>query len=235
MNAPIDIDTASRLLDRPVWTALTTRHPRFSEGVGLALRFKPDVSPFAACRADDPESLDALAELVGGDGALLLQAGPIAVPDGLSVVSCALGVQMLLTRPIDRPARDGAVRLKGADAPEMLALATLTRPGPFLERTHLLGDFWGVKRGGRLVAMAGERLKQPGFTEVSGVCVHPEHRGRGYARLLSAIVAAEIQARRETAYLHAYAHNHGAIALYESLGFRIRRNVDIAFLERAES
>jgi predicted GNAT family acetyltransferase len=115
----------------------------------------------------------------------------------------------------------------------MLALATLTKPGPFLPRTHELGQFWGVKENGRLIAMAGERMKLPGFTEVSGVCTHPDFRGRGLAGVLSRVVATHIMNRGETPFLHAYAANRPAISLYESLGFRLRCNVGVTVLTRA--
>ena len=124
------------------------------------------------------------------------------------------------------------VPLSEADAPDMLALATLTEPGPFRSRTHALGDFVGVKIDGRLVAMAGERMKPTGFTEVSGVCTHPDFRGRGYAGGLMRAVAERIIARGETPFLHVYPHNEGAIALYEALGFRLRRAVTMAVLAR---
>jgi predicted GNAT family acetyltransferase len=122
--------------------------------------------------------------------------------------------------------------LGDADAPDMLALAQLTEPGPFLAHTHMMGTFHGVRVDGRLVAMAGERMRAPGFTELSGVCTHPDFRGRGFARQLSAVVAADIQARGETPFLHAWRDNHPAIALYASLGFRLRAEVDVAVLER---
>ena len=118
------------------------------------------------------------------------------------------------------------------DAAQMLALATLTEPGPFLEATHRLGAFVGVKQDGRLVAMAGERMRPEGFTEVSGVCTHPDHRGRGLAGRLMQVVAGRIVARGETPFLHSYASNLGAISLYESLGFAIRREVTATVLAR---
>ncbi len=125
------------------------------------------------------------------------------------------------------------VELGEAEAGEMLALATLTEPGPFFGRTHQLGDFVGVKdSAGRLIAMAGERMKPRGFTEVSGVCTHPGHRGRGYAGALMRVVAGRILARGETPFLHSYAHNTGAIALYQALGFSLRREMTMTMLTR---
>jgi len=96
-----------------------------------------------------------------------------------------------------------------------------------------LGNFWGVKRDGVLLAMAGERLKQPGYTELSGVCVHPDAQGSGLGRLMSLFVAGQICARDEQPYLHAYATNARAIALYESLGFRLRSRMNVAMVRRA--
>jgi predicted GNAT family acetyltransferase len=117
----------------------------------------------------------------------------------------------------------------------MLALAQLTQPGPFLARTHVMGMFRGIRIDGRLAAMAGERMRVPGYTELSGVCTHPDFRGRGLARRLSAIVCAGIDARGETPFLHAWKDNHAAIALYEQLGFRLRAEVNVAVLERASA
>ena len=91
----------------------------------------------------------------------------------------------------------------------------MTRPGPFRARTHHFGQFWGIRREGQLVAMAGERMRLPGFSEVSGVCTHPDWRGHGFARALSAFVANRIQARGETPFLHAYADNGAAVGLYQ--------------------
>jgi len=152
---------------------------------------------------------------------------------GTTVASRAVVVQMIAQdlTPAD-PAPFDIVALTEADAPQMLALATLTEPGPFFARTHELGDFIGVKAEGRLIAMAGERMKPTGFTELSGVCTHPDHRGRGYAGALSRVVVARILARRETPFLHAFASNTGAIGLYESLGFALRRELAMTALRR---
>ncbi len=219
-------------LDRPVWASLTTFHRALSEGDARARRFLRDVNLFASARDDGEEAQAGLADLVRpGEHVYLLQVPAITVPPGLRAARTAKGVQMVAARPLAAEA-DGEIELlTDADAPEMLALATLTEPGPFLPRTHAMGRFLGIRRGGRLAAMAGERMRFPGFTEVSGVCTHPEFRGKGLARRLSAAVTAAIQARGEIAFLHAWASNVPAIALYRTLGFELRAEVNVAVLE----
>lgn len=228
---------SGHVLDRPVWNALSTRQADFASGGDRARRFVPSIGPLAGTRDDAPESLAELAELVPTDAPLLLlQADPITLPAQLRAAMTADGVQMVAD-DLSREAAsvdDGRIaRLDERDYPEMLALATLTKPGPFAARTPSLGAFWGVRDGGALVAMAGERMRHDGFTEVSGVCTHPSARGRGLARQLSALVAARILERGETPYLHAYAANTAAIRLYESLGFQLRCMMHVASVVRA--
>jgi len=218
-------------LDRPVWASLQNQ-PHWALGGDLARRFKPDINRFAAARDESEESLAALADLVGpGDDAVyVVQVAPIVVPPGLEVVKQAQVVQMIATQAL---APDAELQVLGdEDAPEMLALATLTEPGPFLTRTHTMGRFIGIRMAGRLAAMAGERMRFPGHVEVSGVCTHPDFRGQGLARRLSAAVTADIQRRGAQAFLHAWTTNTAAIALYETLGFALRTTVNVAVLKR---
>jgi len=226
---------ATHPLDHAAWSALTGRQSHLAIVEGAARRYDPAYAVFAALDDTTPASLAGLAALLAAHGdAAMLQPDPPPEAPGVRIVSRDLGVQMTAQRlTAAPPARFDIVPLTDADGPDMLALATLTRPGPFFARTHLLGDFFGVKQDGALVAMAGERMKPDGHTEVSGVCTHPDHRGRGYAGALMRLVAARILDRGETPFLHAYAANHGAIALYESLGFTLRREVLMTRLTRA--
>lgn len=223
-------------LDRPVWSALATRQRDVAIGDDLARRFDPAIGPFAAVASDDAAHLTRLAELIGHHGpVVLLQRGEVPMPPGTVARSRAQGLQLVLERlrTAPAPARGKGpeiVPLGADDAAEMVALAKLTEPGPFESRTPELGGFLGMRVDGRLVAMAGERMKPEGFTEVSGVCTHPDHRGRGYAAMLSAAVAERIVARGEMPFLHAYASNRGAIALYERLGFVLRTPVEVLAL-----
>lgn len=213
-------------LARPVWSMLTGRQSHLAFVEGGARRLDPDYGVFAGLQDASAESLAGLAKLVRAHGiaALVEPDDPPAVPG--TTTSRAVIWQMVGERDPGVPTPDfEIIPLSEADGAEMLALATLTRPGPFNRRTHELGVFVGVRYGGRLVAMAGERMKLDGHTEVSGVCTHPDWRGRGYATGLMRHVAAQIRARGETPFLHVYPDNTGAIALYEALGYAKRREL----------
>jgi len=226
---------SSHVLDRPVWSAFTGRQADRAIRRGLALRVAPAFGLFAAAADTSIEALCDLGALVveHGVGGLVELAAPPPIP-GTMVVSSALCLQMVAESVA--PAWDVAFQmlpLGDADAAEMLALATLTKPGPFFARTHQLGSFIGVRVDGQLVAMAGERMRPEGHTEASGVCVHADHRGKGYAARLLREVTARILARGEQAFLHSYADNAAAIGLYESLGYRGRREVVFTILAAA--
>ncbi|WFP76961.1 GNAT family N-acetyltransferase [Mesorhizobium sp. WSM4906] len=222
------------VLDRPIWSALATRHQAFAEGDSLARRYRPSIVPFAATAMDDEESLRALGKLLPPlQSSIVVQTDPIVLPAEVSAVSTATLVQMTAERPMQAVSDERVQPLTPDDAAEMLALASLTKPGPFTLEALSLGEFWGVKIGGRLAAMAGERMKQPGYSELSGVCTHPDFRGGGLARLLSLFVANRIMARGEVPYLHAYDSNAPAIGLYESIGFRLRTTLNMVVVHRA--
>lgn len=214
-------------LDRPVWASLTTFHSSIAVGNAQARRFPDDVNLFASARDDDdPGALAELGALLEpGRTAYVLQVPPVRLPPGCVELRPGHGVQMLATRTLEDDLGSEAQDLGDADAGEMLALAQLTQPGPFLARTHTMGSFIGIRLDGRLAAMAGERMRFPGHTEISGVCTHPDFRGGGLARRLSAAVGARIQARGDTPFLHAWTSNEAAISLYESMGFTLRTHV----------
>ena len=221
------------ILDRPIWSALATGHAHLAEGGPLARRYPASISFFAATGDDSPESLRALDRLTQADETLLLvQADTVSLPSSLIADSTASLVQMVAEQPASKVADERIERLTEADAAEMLALATLTKPGPFSLRARSLGDFWGVKIDGRLAAMAGQRLRQTGYIELSGVCSHPDFRGRGLGRLLSIYVVDRIFEQGALPYLHAYATNEAAIGLYESIGFKLRSGMNVAAVRR---
>lgn len=214
--------TAPHPLDNAPWAALRGPHRRFAEIVGSAARYQTDVSPFVALAdSTDPRAWEDLAVLIG-PGAQTAVTGVTSVPDDWETVQRAEGVQ-LVADTLRTASDPEAVRLTPADVPEMLDLVSRTKPGPFLPRTIELGAYWGIRRGGRLVAMAGERLRPPGYTEISAVCTDADHRGEGLATRLVRHVADGIRDRGDVPFLHAAGDNENAIRLYLSIGFALRR------------
>jgi predicted GNAT family acetyltransferase len=219
-------------LDKPIWSALESRQASFSTRGPIARRFPAEVSPFVAASDDSFTAVEAIVTLIPkGDDVSLLEVSPPKAPAGI-LASEAVCLQMIAPS-FSRRARDvGARPLGEADGAEMLELALLTRPGPYRSRTHTLGRFIGVRDGGRLVAMAGERLHLTGYREISAVCTHPDWRGRGLGGALLQTVGERILAEGETPFLHTYATNEGAIALYRKLGFEVREQIVHAIWKR---
>jgi GNAT superfamily N-acetyltransferase len=212
------------VLDNPAFAALTGPQAAFAERSGDAVRFPADVSPFGGIRAEDDASWANAATLVGPAGIawFVALAGP--APQGWEVVTVIPGVQMVDAGlvPVNDPE---AIPLGPTDVPEMLDLVARTRPGPFLPRTVELGGYLGIRREGNLIAMAGNRLRPPGWAEISAVCTDERFRGEGLGTRLVLAVAAHTRSRGETPFLHAAGSNVTAIRLYESLGFKVRRTV----------
>ncbi|MFD9563343.1 GNAT family N-acetyltransferase [Streptomyces sp. NPDC059994] len=215
--------SAPHPLDNPARTSLTGPHAHFAERLGRVLRYPPGVTPWLALSDDPgPEDWADVAALAGpGNEVPLLGMSHLPPPDWELTFEVA-GVQLVDDGVAARPFAE-AVTLTAADVPEMMELVERTRPGPFLPRTIELGTYLGVRRDGVLVAMAGERLHPPGWTEISAVCTDDAFRGQGLGTRLILAVAANIRDRGEHPFLHTGARNTGAIRLYESLGFRLRR------------
>jgi predicted GNAT family acetyltransferase len=224
------------VLDCPIWNSLNSVHASLAEGDGLARRYRADIGPLAGMRDQSPGAYRALGALLGPtDVAVLFLDAPPSAPDGWRLVGGAPMAQMVCDSAIRKNTHhslqnlgDGILSLGTDDVPAMRALAELTEPGPFRERTIEFGGFVGIRDGGRLVAMAGQRLALDGFTEVSAVCTHPDYRGRGYAGALVATVARGIFARGQVPFLGVRLDNVGAMRVYERLGFVTRRTLQIA-------
>ncbi len=241
-------------LDNIIWQALTTRQAEFAERFGLARRFMPEISALAGFAEPTSEGYESLARLVetGGTIRLFLEM-PYQPRAGWNLVAGAPMAEMVYAgsgmpnsqrfdaelRAADSRGRlsphktdPEIVELGAVDSPDMMELTALTKPGPFSQRTHELGTYLGIRHEGKLIAMAGERLKIPGHTEVSAVCTHPEHTGHGYARSLMTEVMRRICGRGETPFLHVREANVHAIALYHKLGFSRRVLLHYAVLQK---
>jgi ribosomal protein S18 acetylase RimI-like enzyme len=213
------------VLDNPARASLLGPHAHFAESLGDVLRYPADVSPFVALPDEpDEQTWHNLAALLGPGAVVPVTGLKGSPPAHWETVGGGAGVQ-LVDDGVDAAPDAEAVRLGADDVPEMLALVEHAKPGPFLPRTVELGTYLGIRRGGALVAMAGERLHPPGWTEISAVCTAESSRGQGLATRLVLAVAHGIRARGETPFMHASAANTNAIRLYESLGFRLRRQI----------
>lgn len=225
----------STALDNPVWHALRGPQASWAIAATHAARFMPEAAPFFAIDGATKDAYDDAARILdGAPEARFFRPAAEPAPSGWRKTFEKPILQMVL--PADVPLALEVPRLcaLGADdAPEMLALAERTKPGPFGPKTHALGAFIGIRRGGQLIAMAGERFRLPGYVEISAVAVDPSQRGRGYGRALTSALAAGIRAQGSVPLLHVFPDNTAALTLYESIGFRTRTELTIVWLARA--
>jgi ribosomal protein S18 acetylase RimI-like enzyme len=217
-------------LENLVWNALTTAHAHFAVGAEGVRRYPRDMVPFAGMEDASHRDISALEPLIAGDGDLVYLIG--AEPRGtekLQVGEPVACYQMLFAAD-GRVAEDAEseleiLRLGAADAAEMVELTKIVGLGFMGMRQYLMGDFFGIRDGGKLAAMAGERMALPELREVSAVCTHPEYLGRGYAGLLTRLVMRGLIAGGKRPFLHVKVSNERARGLYERLGFEIQQSV----------
>ncbi len=219
------------VLDNPIWHALCSHHSKFSWGAKLAKRYRSDVAPFAAFHHPTPMSITALTSLITtGEVVYLVGSSPFLLP-GLKVKEHGSITQMVWSHAVNLNEEKQDVKLLSeADVSDMLALTALAFPGYFRPRTHELGAYFGVRVGGLLVAMAGERMSVSGYQEVSAVCTHPDFRGRGYAQRLVQRVVKEMLKRGTDPFLHVGQENESAKRVYEKMGFVERRSLPLLSL-----
>lgn len=212
-------------LSNPALAALSGPQAHLAERRGSAMRYPSSMSPIAALPTDpSPPDWANARDLVGPGGSLFLPVVEVDAPSGWTTTMSLPGVQMV-DDGLDAMPDDEAVILTSDDVPEMLDLVRRTKPGPFAQRTVELGTYLGIRRDGRLVAMGGERMRPPGWTEISAVCTDPAYRGHGLAARIVRALGHGIRARGDTPFLHADGTNVNAIRLYESLGFVLAAQV----------
>lgn len=222
-------------LDRPIWSLLNGPQASLAVASGTVCRIDPTYGPFAAAAPGHEAELAGL--LTSADDEIwLLESAEQVAPSGTRVLRTAPLLQMIADGPLETFAIDPELMLLSeADAPEMTALALETQPGPWRSHTHRYGPYYGLREEGRLIAMAGERMRPaPGLAELSGVCTAPDRQGRGLAGRMIRRVLAGFAERGATPFLHSYAYNAHAIRLYESLGFRARLSLVVTVLGRAD-
>lgn len=219
-------------LDNPFWSSLRTRHRGIALRAGFAARYPADFAPFLGVAEAGADAVGALEELLApGESAYLLGVVP-AVPEGWRLQAFRPLAQMVSLRPLEPVDGPDMIELSADHRADVLALTALVYPHYFRARTMEMGRYFGIYRDGRLAAMAGERLGTDAFQEVSAICTHPDHNGRGYARRLTAMLSNDNLERGRTPFLHVSHENPRALRMYEQLGYRRRRDIGFWSLTR---
>ncbi|AKD53922.1 GNAT family N-acetyltransferase [Spirosoma radiotolerans] len=219
-------------LDNPVWSALTSGNQAFALGNDQAKYYPPLIAPFVAVAEPTRVHFEALRDTIPYDQpvAMFTQESQLD-PSPWVLVNRIDGFQMLFEGPTPE-GQEAGVKLTDNDIHQMLALTKLSPPGPFLSRTIELGGYEGIFAGDQLVAMAGRRFDSGAHVEISAVCTHPNHTGKGYARRLIDSQIRQIRAEGKLPYLHVRADNSRAHSIYEQMGFVTRSEMVIYILAK---
>jgi ribosomal protein S18 acetylase RimI-like enzyme len=211
----------NELLDNIMWNCLSGPHAKFAVGEGSVRRYAPGFSPIVGCRDPERPDFETLSRFCEPGDSFYTDIWSGAAPEGWRIDRDARMWKMIWDAPhLTEDAAPDAIPLRSEHASQAVELAKLTNPGPFGIRTPELGEFFGYFDGGRLIAMAGERLCAGDLHEISGICTHPDFQGRGLAKKLSLKLVYRQMERGKTPFLHVISHNAVARGLYEKMGFR---------------
>ncbi len=220
-------------LDNPIWAALTTRHAQLSEGDDIARRYLPSFTTLAGMESETDAAFASMAKIVSKSQRIGLCSDADNPFPATWLCSAKFPVAQMICHELKECKTFPMEVLSTDDVPEMKALVMLTQPGPFAERTIEFGTFLAIKQDGKIAAMAGQRMKVPGYDEVSAVCTHPDHQGKGYARALVHEISKRIVDGGNTPMLHVRSENLAAIKSYEYVGFKTRREFYFSVLKPA--
>ena len=225
------------ILDNPIWSALVSDNAAFGSGTDQVRFFHSDIAPFASMESYTPENFRTLSNLVEDERTVVLfSPQPDLDPLPFDIVDVIPGYQMVFEAKLPEAVMGGdLLPLTDEEVPAMLDLTQLAQPGPFAQRTIKFGGYRGAFDEGRLVAMGGHRLKANGYTEISAVCTHPDHNGKGYARRVLNTVVRDIASEGNVAYLHVRADNTRAVELYQRMGFSIRTIMNFYVLKNTRA
>lgn len=214
------------VLDNPVYYALATGNQNLTNGNTQIKYFGRQVAPFVGLKNISTESFQALYDILPDDGPFVfISVKETDIPAPWQVLATIPGYQMVCNGNVLPADEINLVMLTDENIPQMLELTQLTNPGPFAQRTIDFGQYVGIFEGNKLAAMAGQRMNPLPYAEISAVCTHPDHTGKGYAKQLLAFHINRIKAEGNIPFLHVRSDNERAIKIYQSLGFEIRSKV----------
>jgi len=219
-------------LDNPVWASLNSAHAALARKSGNAARYPSDAAPFVAVGSDDVQAGERAASLVAaGESVCFVGLAP-PLSDAWSAKPSLLIAQMICHSPVSVVDGPEIVEMSSAQVADMLALTALVYPYYFRPRTIAMGRYFGIYDGDTLVAMAGERMRFDGHQEISAVCTHPDHTGRGYAQRLVAMLGNDILDSGRVPFLHVSHENTRAKSLYERMGYAFRADIPLLAVKR---
>lgn len=219
-------------LDNPAWYSLQETHQHFAIGTNELKRYQPHIVSFAAFHSDKKDALTQLDNLTQPEESFFLISEMPALPLNYSIETVLPCVQMACTTEIKTNIIVSIETLSEKDDDDMIDLINKTLPGYYLRGTRLMGDYFGIRVNGELVAMTGERMRMNGLTEISAVVTHPDFTGRGYAQQLVAYTSNKNLAAGIIPFLHTGYNNERAIKIYELLGYTTRRIIDFTRITR---
>lgn len=227
---------APHVLDNPAWNAMNSANSHLALGNDHVKFFPEEVGPFAGLKNYDEQSLLEMFDLAPSNRRVVIPTiKDLKIPRYWKLIDTVKVLQMIFNQPA--PASDISpviVPLVIEHVPQMIALTQLTQPGPFLQRTIEFGNYKGIFNSGELVAMAGQRMHPYNYVEISAVCTHPDHTGKGYGRSLINDQSHKIIEEGNIPFLHVRANNEHAIKLYKHLGFTVRSRMNIYVLQKGE-
>jgi len=207
------------LLKDPFYNALHTTQKPLAMGTERIKKFPADVLPFVGLKEYDGNILHEIEPFMQANEEVFIKDLFTNIPANWAVLNHVPVMQMVCTKPSEITITQDIQLLCENDYGELFSVVDLVQPGYFKPNTHLLGKYYGIRKNGALVAVAGERLKITGFIEVSAVCTMPGHTGKGYAQQLMALLINQIFNAGNIPFLHVLATNTRAITLYKYLHF----------------
>ena len=223
-------------LDAPAWNALTSAQQTFATGTGHIKRYRRGILPFAACEPGHENAMGALAAMVQPGEIFYLIGGLPTLPDYYTVLKELPCAQMVLPKSVPALETNATVlRLTANDKEDMFNLINKVQPGYYEPDTYQLGNYFGIRQDGKLVAIAGERMRLDELTEISAICTDPDYTGRKYAQQLITVLCRHNLQQGVTPFLHVIETNERAIRLYEYMGFVVRRTISFWQVVNRES
>ncbi|SDG24963.1 GNAT family N-acetyltransferase [Epilithonimonas hungarica] len=212
-------------LDDPAWYSLNETHKDFAVDYGQIKFYDPDYCPFGGA-LNDKETGSGIAKYASLSDSFFVIGNRPDITDKVQIETELVCDQMVLDRRIDIDIQENIIELQTEiQRDELFKLVNLVQPGYFRNKTADLGSYYGIYKSHQLIAVAGERMKMDGHTELSAIVTHPEHTGKGYAKQLIVHASNKIFNESKIPYLHVADTNFNAIRLYEKLGFLTRKKI----------